>query len=153
MQQVAGPFRGRAKTEQLFGVRRSPHGSGYLPEERQPPDPPNGGCPLPVQLFANPEVQTQLLLRLVRVVRFKKKIKKCFLLLTRVAMTAIYNESTEKEGVMPKLGFAFATIGMLLLVLLTGVEPTSEAAFWIHAGMMWIGVMTLGLGAALMYKK
>ena len=68
-------------------------------------------------------------------------------------MTAIYNESTEKEGVMPKLGFAFATIGMLLLVLLTGVEPTSEAAFWIHAGMMWIVVMTLGLGAALMYKK
>ena len=68
-------------------------------------------------------------------------------------MTAIYNESTEKEGVMPKLGFAFATIGMLLLVLLTGVEPTSEAAFWIPAGMMWIGVMTLGLGAALMYKK
>jgi hypothetical protein len=68
-------------------------------------------------------------------------------------MTAIYNESTETEGVMPKLGFAFATIGMLLLVLLTGVEPTSEAAFWIHAGMMWIGVLTLGLGAALMYKK
>ena len=68
-------------------------------------------------------------------------------------MTAIYNESTEKEGVMPKLGFAFATIGMLLLVLLTGVEPTGEAAFWVHAGMMWIAVMTLGLGAALMYKK
>jgi len=68
-------------------------------------------------------------------------------------MTAIYNESTEKEGVMPKLGFAFATIGMLLLVLLTGVEPTSEAAFWIHAGMMWIGVMVLGLGAVLLYKK
>ena len=54
---------------------------------------------------------------------------------------------------MPKLGFAFATIGMLLLVLLTGVEPTSEAAFWIHAGMMWIGVMVLGLGAVLLYKK
>jgi len=54
---------------------------------------------------------------------------------------------------MPKLGFAFATIGMLLLILLTGVEPTSEVAFWVHAGMMWIGVMTLGLGAALMYKK
>ena len=68
-------------------------------------------------------------------------------------MTAIYNEPTEKEGVMPKLGFAFATIGMLLLVLLTGVEPTSEAAFWIHAGMMWIGVMVLGLGAVLLYKK
>ena len=57
------------------------------------------------------------------------------------------------EDEMPKLGFAFATIGMLLLVLLTGVEPTSEVAFWVHAGMMWIGVMTLGLGAALMYKK
>ena len=68
-------------------------------------------------------------------------------------MTAIYNESTKTEGVMPKLGFAFATIGMLLLVLLTGVEPTSEAAFWIHAGMMWIGVMVLGLGAVLLYKK
>ena len=68
-------------------------------------------------------------------------------------MTAIYNESTEKEGVMPKRGFAFATIGMLLLGLLTGVEPTSEAAFWIHAGMMWIGVMVLGLGAVLLYKK
>ena len=68
-------------------------------------------------------------------------------------MTAIYNESTEKEGVMPKLGFAFATIGMLLLVLLTGVEPTSEAAFWVHAGMMWIGVMVLGLGAVLMHNK
>ena len=68
-------------------------------------------------------------------------------------MTAIYNESTEKEGVMPKLGFAFATIGMLLLVLLTGVEPINEAAFWIHAGMMWVGVMTIGIGAVLMYKK
>jgi hypothetical protein len=68
-------------------------------------------------------------------------------------MTAIYNESTEKEGVMPKLGFGFATIGMLLLVLLTGVEPINEAAFWIHAGMMWVGVMTIGIGAVLMYKK
>jgi len=57
------------------------------------------------------------------------------------------------EDEMPKLGFAFATIGMLLLVLLTGVEPTSEAAFWVHAGMMWIGVMVLGLGAVLMHNK
>lgn len=53
MQQVAGPFRGRAKPEQLFGI-----GVGILrmdqdlPEERQPPDPPNGGCPKPEQLFA-----------------------------------------------------------------------------------------------------
>ena len=54
---------------------------------------------------------------------------------------------------MPKLGFAFATIGMLLLVLLTGVEPTSEAAFWIHVGLMYIAVATLGIGAVLMYKK
>ena len=54
---------------------------------------------------------------------------------------------------MRKLGFGFASIGMLMLVLLTGVEPADEMAFWIHAGMMWIGVMTLGLGAALMYKK
>ena len=68
-------------------------------------------------------------------------------------MTAIYNESTETESVMPKLGFGFASVGMLMLVLLTGVEPVDEMAFWIHAGMMWIGVMTLGLGAALMYKK
>ena len=54
---------------------------------------------------------------------------------------------------MPKLGFAFATIGMLMLVLLTGVEPVDEMAFWIHAGMMWSGVLVLGLGAALLYKK
>jgi len=68
-------------------------------------------------------------------------------------MTAIYNESTEMEGVMPKLGFAFATIGMLMLLLLTGVEPVDEMAFWIHAGMMWIGVLTLGIGAVLMHRK
>ena len=68
-------------------------------------------------------------------------------------MTAICNESTETEGVMPKLGFAFATIGMLMLVLLTGVEPVDEMAFWIHAAMMWIGVLVLGLGAVLMHNK
>ena len=54
---------------------------------------------------------------------------------------------------MRKLGFGLASIGMLLLVLLTGVEPINEAAFWIHAGMMWIGVMTIGIGAVLMHKK
>ena len=52
-----------------------------------------------------------------------------------------------------KLGFGFATIGMILLVLLTGVEPISEAAFWIHVGLMYIAVATIGLGAALMYRK
>ena len=67
-------------------------------------------------------------------------------------MTAIYNAST-KEKVMPRLGFGIASVGMLLLVLLTGVEPVSEAAFWIHVGLMYIAVATLGLGAALMYKK
>ena len=52
MQQVAGPFRGRAKTEQLFGI-----GVGIfaldqdLPEERRPPDPPSGGRPKTEQLF------------------------------------------------------------------------------------------------------
>ena len=54
---------------------------------------------------------------------------------------------------MPKLGFGFAGIGLILLVLLTGVEPTSEAAFWIHVGLMYIAVATIGLGAALMYRK
>ena len=54
---------------------------------------------------------------------------------------------------MRKLGFGFASIGMLMLVLLTGVEPVDEVAFWIHAGMMWIGVMVLGLGAVLMHNK
>jgi len=54
---------------------------------------------------------------------------------------------------MRKLGFAFATIGMFLLILLTGVEPISEAAFWIHVGLMYIAVATIGLGAALMYRK
>ena len=39
---------------------------------------------------------------------------------------------------MRKLGFGFASIGMLMLVL-TGVEPVDEMAFWIHAAMMWIG--------------
>lgn len=79
MQQVAGPFRGRAKSEQLFGI-----GVGILrmdqdlPEERRSPDPPNGGRPKPEQLFANSEVQTQLLPRLVRVVRFKKNKKDAF---------------------------------------------------------------------------
>ena len=52
-----------------------------------------------------------------------------------------------------RLGFGFASIGMLMLVLLTGVEPVDEVAFWIHAGMMWIGVMVLGLGAVLMHTK
>jgi len=74
MQQVAGPFRGRARTRTIVRVRgRDLTQDLDLPEERQPPDPPTGGCPLPVQLYANPEVQTQLLLCLVRVVRFKKK--------------------------------------------------------------------------------
>tara|TARA_R100000234_G_scaffold116311_1_gene93213 strand:+ start:2574 stop:2780 length:207 start_codon:yes stop_codon:yes gene_type:complete len=68
-------------------------------------------------------------------------------------MVAIYNESTEKEDNMRKLGFGFATIGMFLLVLLTGVEPVDETAFWIHVGLMYIAVATLGLGAVLMYKK
>ena len=54
---------------------------------------------------------------------------------------------------MRKLGFGFASIGMLMLVLLTGVEPVDEMAFWIHAAMMWIGVMVLGLGAVLMHNK
>ena len=49
-----------------------------------------------------------------------------------------------------KLGFGFASVGMLLLVMLTGLEPVDAAAFWIHAGLMYIGVMTLGLGAVLM---
>ena len=35
----------------------------------------------------------------------------------------------------------------------SGVEPVDEMAFWIHAGMMWIGVMVLGLGAVLMHNK
>ena len=52
-----------------------------------------------------------------------------------------------------KLGFGFASIGMLMLVLLTGLEPVDEMAFWIHAGMMWIGVLTLGIGAVLMHRK
>ena len=52
-----------------------------------------------------------------------------------------------------KLGFGFASIGMLMLVLLTGVEPVDEMAFWIHAAMMWIGVLVLGLGAVLMHNK
>ena len=52
-----------------------------------------------------------------------------------------------------KLGFGFASIGMLMLALLTGVEPVDEMAFWIHAGMMWIGVMVLGFGAVLMHNK
>ena len=54
---------------------------------------------------------------------------------------------------MRKLGFGFASVGMLMLVLLTGVEPVDEMAFWIHAGMMWIGVMTIGIGAVLMHNK
>ena len=54
---------------------------------------------------------------------------------------------------MRKLGFGFASVGMLMLVLLTGVEPVDEVAFWIHAAMMWIGVATLGFGAVLMSKK
>ena len=54
---------------------------------------------------------------------------------------------------MRKLGFGFASVGMLMLVILTGVEPVDEMACWIHAGMMWIGVATLGFGAALMSKK
>tara|TARA_R100001510_G_scaffold51858_1_gene52060 strand:+ start:338 stop:502 length:165 start_codon:yes stop_codon:yes gene_type:complete len=54
---------------------------------------------------------------------------------------------------MRKLGFGFATIGMFLLVLLTGIEPTTDTAFWIHVGLMYIAVGTLGLGAVLMYKK
>ena len=54
---------------------------------------------------------------------------------------------------MRKLGFGFATIGMFLLVLLTGVEPVHEAAFWIHVGLMYVAVATLGIGAALMYRK
>ena len=54
------------------------------------------------------------------------------------------------EDEMSKLGFGFASVGMLMLVLLTGVEPVDEMAFWIHAGMMWIGVGTLGFGAVLM---
>tara|TARA_A100001391_G_scaffold168504_1_gene129038 strand:+ start:177 stop:560 length:384 start_codon:yes stop_codon:yes gene_type:complete len=48
----------------------------------------------------------------------KKNKKRCFLLLTRVAMVAIYNESTEKEAIMalqnfmtPK--FAFESFGVL----------------------------------------
>ena len=54
---------------------------------------------------------------------------------------------------MRKLGFGFASVGMLMLVILTGVEPVDEMAFWIHAGMMWIGVATLGFGAVLMHNK
>ena len=54
---------------------------------------------------------------------------------------------------MPRLGFSIASVGLLLIVLLSGVEPISEAAFWIHVGLMYIGVATLGLGAVLMYKK
>ena len=54
---------------------------------------------------------------------------------------------------MRKLGFGFASVGMLLLVILTGVEPVDELAFWIHAAMMCIGVATLGFGAVLMSKK
>ena len=42
---------------------------------------------------------------------------------------------------------------MLMLVILTGVEPVDELAFWIQAAMMWIGVSTLGFGAVLMTKK
>jgi hypothetical protein len=72
--------------------------------------------------------------------------------LTLVAMTAIYNASTKEEA-MPRLGFGIASVGMLLLVLLTGVEPTTDTAFWIHVGLMYIAVATLGLGAVLMYKK
>lgn len=72
--------------------------------------------------------------------------------LTLVAMTAIYNESTKEEA-MPRLGFGIASVGMLLLVLLTGVEPMTDTAFWIHVGLMYIAVATLGLGAVLMYKK
>ena len=67
-------------------------------------------------------------------------------------MTAIYNASTKEEA-MPRLGFSIASVGLLLIVLLSGVEPISEAAFWIHVGLMYIGVATLGLGAVLMYKK
>ena len=54
---------------------------------------------------------------------------------------------------MRKLGFGFASVGMLMLVILTGVEPVDELDFWIHAGMMWIVVATLGFGAVLMSKK
>ena len=54
---------------------------------------------------------------------------------------------------MRKLGFGFASIGMLMLVLHTRLEPVDEMAFWIHAGMMWIGVLTLGIGAVLMHRK
>jgi len=54
---------------------------------------------------------------------------------------------------MPRLGFGIASVGMLLLVLLTGIEPTTDAAFWVHVGLMYIAVATLGLGAVLMYKK
>jgi len=54
---------------------------------------------------------------------------------------------------MPRLGFSIASVGMLLLVLLTAVEPTTDTAFWIHVGLMYIAVGTLGLGAVLMYKK
>jgi hypothetical protein len=57
------------------------------------------------------------------------------------------------EGRMRKLGFGFASIGMLMLVLLTGMEPIDEAAFWIHAGLMYIGVMTIGLGVVLMRSR
>ena len=59
----------------------------------------------------------------------------------------------ESPMTLRRLGFGFASVGMLMLVLLTGVEPVDEMAFWIHAAMMWIGVMVLGFGAVLMHNK
>ena len=48
-----------------------------------------------------------------------------------------------------KLGNAFIGIGFIGVCMMSGVEPIDAIAFYIHAGILTIFALTIGLGVAL----
>jgi len=101
--QWSGLFGIGLKPVQLFGI-----GSGGYSRESPAP----GGLNLLLRGAANKPVQLFVLFEAPRISVFvpKKNKKRCFLLLTRVAMTATYNESTEKEAAMAEDKLVYVTV-------------------------------------------
>jgi hypothetical protein len=50
---------------------------------------------------------------------------------------------------MRKLGNAFIGIGFIGVCMMSGVEPIDNIAFYIHAGILTIFALTIGVGIAL----
>ena len=50
---------------------------------------------------------------------------------------------------MRKLGSTFIGIGFIGVCMMAGVEPIDTVAFYIHAGILTIFTLPIGLGVAL----